>query len=358
MLAYRSGEPGAIRFLGIRVAAIAIAYASPSISADVDVQPKWLEQRCMLRSISDRQFEACVRALVANLPKLDPNRREHFGEKYDPKAYVACRLRLERNQTDCEHFILRRREWPEYWPEGAKRVKWPDPPKESVYRRGMKPKEYWEALCKAEAGEFVYRTVKDVDAIYGARPIEPATDAEYMDRFVLEDPFSHTDLLSTRKPQDYVVQPFIGTYRSLELPDRDAPAKYLRFQRSEKPTGPSFQTNKDGQWIRIAYIVDRTNASAIVAKHAYIWRGINRTRDRELGIAGGELAVVEIASGEVLGIRRGFARSGQVPNSPSGFWWLAAQRCPAPGNESSNMAFLRRVLLPRSDINANVTRAE
>ena len=371
MLTYRSGEFGFRHFaLGAALtgvsalAIIVVSSAHAQVRKAIEVPQTWLERNCLDKGRGDlplhgAEFEACVRKQASALPALDPKRREWFGEQYDPAKYVACRIRPgNRTNSACDIHILRRREWPEYWPEGAKRVKWPDPPKESVYRRGMKPKEYWEALCKAEAGEFVYRTVKDVDAIYGARPIEPATDAEYMDRFVLEDPFSHTDLLSTRKPQDYVVQPFIGTYRSLELPDRDAPAKYLRFQRSEKPTGPSFQTNKDGQWIRIAYIVDRTNASAIVAKHAYIWRGINRTRDRELGIAGGELAVVEIASGEVLGIRRGFARSGQVPNSPSGFWWLAAQRCPAPGNESSNMAFLRRVLLPRSDINANVTRAE
>ena len=354
MLAYRSGEPGAIRFLGIRVAAIAIAYASPSISADVDVQPKWLEQRCMLRSISDRQFEACVRALVANLPKLDPNRREHFGEKYDPKAYVACRLRLERNQTDCEHFILRRREWPEYWPEGAKRVKWPDPPKESVYRRGMKPKEYWEALCKAEAGEFVYRTVKDVEGFLLVRPRGQESDYALADRNSIEDAYGLLEFAlgdDDPRPGKRFFRRDEANYSFIESARTGARGDVV-WLRHSLDTGrlDALRKSRTGPW-------DDTDFTSLgevplpIATYAVTWRGIRRERDLELGVSGGELAISDLRTGAVLAIRRGYALDGfaarGVTNRTN---WRSASGCPLMMREPSTMrAFVNKVLAPKQD---------
>ncbi len=37
------------------------------------------------------------------------------------------------------------------------------------------------------------------------------------------------------------------------------------------------------------------------------WRGIRRPHDREMGIAGGELIVLDLETNEVLGVRRGYA---------------------------------------------------
>ena len=49
-------------------------------------------------------------------------------------------------------------------------------------------------------------------------------------------------------------------------------------------------------------------ASAPESRFGFLWRGINRPNDRELGIAGGELIVLELATFKVLGVKRGFAR--------------------------------------------------
>lgn len=64
------------------------------------------------------------------------------------------------------------------------------------------------------------------------------------------------------------------------------------------------------------------------SQYGYAWRGVSRPHDRELGIAGGELIVLDLRTKEVLGVRRGFIRSGGVRNNMTGIWWLSAQVCP------------------------------
>jgi hypothetical protein len=359
-----TGYTGGLFAIGIISAALAMAIPRLHAAQPIEVKEAWLKRDCKDKGTLDHptsnpEYEACLRKLIEPLPPLDKNRRELFGEQYDPSKYIACRTRPgNRTNSACDIYILRRREWPEYWPEGAKKIEWPDSPKEGVYRKGMKPKEYWEALCKQEAGEFVYGGAEGVEALYSARPRGQASDQELADRFVLEDPFTYSDVQASAAPQDYFVQPFLGTYRVLEMRNSVSSSGFVQFFRSEKPTGPPFQTMKDGRWVRVPYIVSRLPTHTISAKYAYSWRGITRPHDRELGIAGGELAITNIATGELLGFRRGFALSGQVPNSASGFWWLSAQRCPAKNGISSNMAFIQRVLRPIPRINESIKAAE
>ena len=47
-------------------------------------------------------------------------------------------------------------------------------------------------------------------------------------------------------------------------------------------------------------------------------RGIVRPHDREMGIAGGELIVLDLETSKVLGVRRGYIRTGSVRNNLTG----------------------------------------
>jgi hypothetical protein len=73
--------------------------------------------------------------------------------------------------------------------------------------------------------------------------------------------------------------------------------------------------------------IDSTRKS----RYGFTWRGITRPHDRELGIAGGELILLDLETNEVLGVRRGFVRTGQVRNNLTGVWWLTGQACPSYG---------------------------
>ncbi len=43
------------------------------------------------------------------------------------------------------------------------------------------------------------------------------------------------------------------------------------------------------------------------ARYGFTWRGIKRPHDRELGIGGGELIVLDLQTNEVMAVRRGYA---------------------------------------------------
>ena len=252
------------------------------IAQSIDVKEAWLKRNCLDKGtgdhpISSKEFEACVRKLIEPLPPLDKNRREFFGEQYNPPKYVECRTQPgNRNNSACNIYILRRREWPEHWPNGAKRIKWPEAPTKSVYRKGMTSKEYWEALCKAEAGEIIYRTVKDVESVYNARPRSPATDYELSDRYVLEDPFTYTDVIRSPNPEEYFVQPYLGKYRVYEQSNETNDGRFTQYLRSDSATGPPYQTNLEGKWVRVPYIVAKKSANTVTARYAISWRGIAR----------------------------------------------------------------------------------
>ena len=61
------------------------------------------------------------------------------------------------------------------------------------------------------------------------------------------------------------------------------------------------------------------------ARYGLTWRGIKRPHDREMGIAGGELIVLDLETNEVLAVRRGYALyAGQ---------WQLTPACPKYGYE-------------------------
>src|SRR5574339_72189 len=49
-------------------------------------------------------------------------------------------------------------------------------PADSGYRPGMTPEQYFDHLCKSEAGEFIYKTVENVEGLYLMRPRNRPTD--------------------------------------------------------------------------------------------------------------------------------------------------------------------------------------
>src|SRR5207237_7661024 len=75
------------------------------------------------------------------------------------------------------------------YPDKVPPPKWPEATADSGYKPGMSTQEYFEHLCKPEAGEFIYKTVENVEGIYQMRPREALTDAMLQDRYYLEDPY-------------------------------------------------------------------------------------------------------------------------------------------------------------------------
>lgn len=259
---------------------------------------------------------------------VDSEKRHWYGEFYNLDEYAKCRAKVLRNDMACEYLRLTREEEPEYWPNpNVRKPKLPEPPNPPVYRPGMTSKEYFDALCKAEAGEFIYKVVENVDGIYQIRPRKTASTNALNDRYVIEDPYGYTEQ-EARNPQFM----FLALYAYFETKK-----SRLLDPLERKDFHPSWfsYSSSDTEFERFSGY-DRKTYKATVkelvrspdSKYGYLWRGISRPQDRELAIAGGELIVVDLGTSEVLGIRRGFARTGFAQGSRGPINWETAEVCP------------------------------
>jgi hypothetical protein len=320
-----------------------------------------MSQRMECLKIAGRsapQGMKCLLAQASQLPPIDGKHRDWFGEFYDPTKYREC---LEKvggpiGTAGCEPYRLMRQPEPEYWPYlDAPRVRWPEPPHPPTYQEGMKSGQYFEALCEKEAGEFIYRVVEGVEGLYQVRPRKRAWDYALEDRYVIEDPYGYT--------REEAVEPWFvfagkGKYSFHELPaiaatTPDTEPRHWDPTLFSSPQQTSVVARHLGYDGRDLKSMKRHYDSELRARYGFTWRGISRHRDRELGIAGGELAVVDLRSGEILGLRRGFLLSGNARRSRSGINWDFAPACPSnaagPGlnrGPGFAFAFISKVLRP------------
>jgi hypothetical protein len=274
------------------------------------------------------------------------------GQRFDREMKVfaenCAKAKLKPNDTACDILKLKAAD-PSATEEGrfAHSIKIPNPvPEDSGYKPGMTSEQYFDLLCRTEAGEFIYKTAENVEGIYMMRPRKEASDYELEHLYALEDPYDATD---DPNPHDHFVQPPFGQYQFMELPhtkdEKDSSQPYVRYFRgSEKESKKDYVYMDGTRSHRVPYIVKTEGVLSLKSRYGYIWRGIPRPYDRELGIVGGELLVMDLQTNDVLGVRRGFIRSGGVRNL-TGIWWLGGQVCPVKKALSSSQ-FIQKILRP------------
>jgi hypothetical protein len=202
---------------------------------------------------------------------------------------------------------------PERWlstPEGqfAHSIKLPAPhdrPR-NLYRSGMEAKEYFEALCSEEAGEFVFTSALGVDIVFELRPRREARSEEFFHLFAMEDPYGYVN--GETRERIGGTWTAGNAYSAIERRSPNIDAYERVFRRSVQ----------DRQ-------ISKESISAPSARYGFVWRGIARPGDREHGIAGGELIAIELQTKKVMGFRRGFAISGVGRRGAS---WEFSAVCP------------------------------
>jgi len=315
----------------------------------------WLEKRhtCASMAMEGDDYKDCIRVEAALLPPLDLAKRDHFSQHYNPFKYYKCRSETGMSNGGCTKFKLRRNEADPVWPyPEAPPIKWPEPPTPSVYRDEMSSEEYFEALCKSEAGKFVYRTVDNVEGVYQVRPRIEATDFVLQDRYVMENPYHYALAESWSMGAAYIGPnkkdnswKYLFWESSLYEPDERWSEKYVHHSMLVKPSSEAkfirYEGHEDGETKNIR----KSYAQSLESQYGYVWRGISRPYDRVYGIAGGELAVVDLKSNEILGLWRGFLRSGTSRSDR--VWWLAAHACPNIAGYSADYSeFIMTILKP------------
>ena len=221
----------------------------------------------------------------------------------------------------------------------AHSIKIPNPlPEDSGYKPGMTPEQYFEHLCKTEAGEFIYKTVENIDGIYQMRPRSKAGyEANHL--YALEDPYRGPE--GGSEPGYLFVEP--GRYRFLESPNRTGAVDEVG---SENKVVRYF--GYDGRKLDTMQKEFGLRSS----RYGYTWRGISRPHDRELGIGGSELIILDLKTNEVLAVHRGYVRF-EIDErfGTSGLHWT--KRCPPPEpgrGGGARLQLLLKVLKPASGL--------
>ncbi len=212
----------------------------------------------------------------------------------------------------------------------AHSIKIPNPvPEDSGYKPGMTQEQYFEHLCNTEAGEFLYKTVDNVEGLYMMRPRKKATDDELSHLYALEDPYGYENWEAI-EPGTGFVHP--NRFKFIEMPITDRREPPWREQYVDHSviaaSPPGMKTQRyfgyDG---RILKTLEKEYAVNSQSRYGYTWRGITRPHDRALGIAGSELIVLDLQTKEVLAVRRAYIRSGDVRKNLTGVWWMGGHVC-------------------------------
>jgi len=192
----------------------------------------------------------------------------------------------------------------------AHALKIPNPvPADSGYRPGMTQQQYFEHLCKTEAGEFIFKTADNVEGIFQMRPRRFMYEtAEWQHLDAIEDPYgywagendnpgrefiggtlySFLEALPTVYQKHYAWSPDIYDKSLAVPPSPEAKvARFFGYDGTSKSQKLEYDTKPK-------------------ARYGFTWRGIRRPNDREMGIAGGELIVLDLQTQEVMGVRRGY----------------------------------------------------
>ena len=237
----------------------------------------------------------------------------------DPEAKIAHSLKLPDSVPKPVPFDFSK----------AYRKSWlPGTPKQSV--------QYFNHLCSTEAGEWIFRKVQNVEGFYFARPQgEPTTDT-MTDPYGPEMPWIQRFFLlrGDYEPLDqarWLIQPPLYNYRFVEQPRRNT-----KWQDGIKEPYVRLFGYTRGYFVKPGQVVADWNEKtpmqvigipALTARYGYTWRGLRRERDREFGIAGGELLIYDLETREVLAVRRQFLIAFKNPRGEGKALWEIAARC-------------------------------
>lgn len=274
---------------------------------------------------------------------------ERFGKAIKEIAKQCASRKLEPNEVCGEVAKLKPAD-PLATEEGrfAHSIKIPNPvPEDSGYKPGMTPEQYFDHLCKTEAGEFIYKTVENVEGLYQMRP-RPLVTYEANHLFAVEDPYGGPE--GSNEPEYGFVGPELyGFFESPDLSRKEPDWKKQFYHQSyfEIPNPGSKMVTYFGYDGRITKTMRKENRQVRKSRYGYTWHGITRPHDREFGIGGAELIVLDLQTNEVLAVHRGFARFEMDERlGTSGFQW--GKGCPRhpPQSGGARFMFILKVLKP------------
>lgn len=249
-------------------------------------------------------------------------------------------------------------------------------------------KARFEEKCRTEAGEKIYRTVKDVEGLVLMKVRPRASDREWSDlmwpgaAFAIEareDDYINTFLGYEYAPGDgqtgkpipitATSRGYINTdqrseglpgYRYVDVIDAKDGKRY-RYTGFEKVVGKKdvtapnvkleLQADPNYDLNVYRWTLDRVPAPAVSPRYGVTYEDHVIPEDRALGIASSTVKVIDLQTQEVLGelTRYAWTMGGASRANPSP--WLTAYKCPghAVGSDAATRKFVDQILIPRKE---------
>lgn len=215
---------------------------------------------------------------------------------------------------------------------------------------GEASKAYFNYRCEQDAGEFIYRTVENVEGVFQMRPRE---QRDYITSLrngdLLEDPYGHTNreaqrpwYLFLRYPKE-VSYSYFETEKGVNLKEYDL-RLHKKFSSRPVYTGERYWRYEIDHVIRskssnsYGRILKTKQISQLKSQYGFTWHQFQNNWDRLFEVYGGELIVKELATDETLGVRRGYFIYTTWPELMGG--------CPKRKHEDITFEFVSKVLKP------------
>jgi len=207
---------------------------------------------------------------------------------------------------------------------------------------------YFDYLCRTQAGEFIYRTVDNVEGVLQMRPRDGSKD--YFDRMkagdIPEDPWGHTNLEAQR--------PWVlfRNYRYFEKPIQGVIEPRFATREDWDPSMFGVPTAEDRIVRFFGY--DRSDQKALKrefdksarSRFGYNWVSESSILNWVFNVYAGETRVVDISDGDLLGKKKGFVKTRPY------------DLCPADKDDWFIGKFVERVLIPASRHNTATKGSE
>jgi hypothetical protein len=202
---------------------------------------------------------------------------------------------------------------------------------------------YFDHLCRTQAGEFIYRTVDNVEGVLQMRPRDGSKD--YFDRMregdIPEDPWGHTNA-EAQQPWS-----LIGKYRYIETVATSMPESFV-YERGAYDASMSLQASEHDKIARYFGYNGRELRSfrkefsaAPRSQYGFTWRENRSWLDQLFNVYPGEVAIKMLTTDETLAVSRGYFRV------------LPMQTCPPGKDDFLVRRFLEKVLRPAAVIVEN-----
>jgi len=215
--------------------------------------------------------------------------------------------------------------------------------------RLAKAEAMFQERCKT-AGEFIYRTVEDVEGVLLMKLRLEA--ASHGDQFKMDDPYG-SDSWGDDYIKSFFLEPILlaNQYQPPEILDRvrrdDRGYRYVdaidpqdgkRYRYTGRIDQPWLRDKHYGEWVR-QFVLDKVPATDPAPRYGVTYDDISTLDDREYWIAGSSLRIVDLETNEVIAERIGYMMDrgqGALSTGGSQTAWLRAARHACPDFRPSN----------------------